>query len=288
MSSLPDDIKNLREFIKNELAGGYPGREIESLTRILFDEIAGIPGSELNLDPSRKLDKGAVKQMRSAVDQLKRHKPVQYILGFAEFYGMRFRVTPEVLIPRPETEELTEWVVKDSKDTAPRILDVGTGSGCIAVALKKNLPGAAVFATDISARALDLAAENAKTNGVKVDFIRNDVETPYIGEITGKLDIMVSNPPYIPYSERVSMHRNVTGYEPPEALFVPDNHILKFYSLIGRAGRQLLAEGGRLYFEIHEKFGDGVKNLLAGQGYSDITLRKDINGKDRMISCRWL
>ena len=283
---MPVNIKSLREFIKKELGEGYPEREIESLTRILFEEIVHIPGSELNLDPARPLDPGQVQQMREAVAQLRRNKPIQYVLGYADFFGMRFRVTPAVLIPRPETEELVQWVVEDHRDAAPRILDVGTGSGCIAVALKKNLPDATVFATDISTNALRIAAENAETNRAEVHFIQHDVETHFAGDKTGKLDIIVSNPPYVPFSEKEGMHPNVTEFEPPEALFVPDRHLFKFYSLIAQAGHYFLIKGGMIYFEIHEKFGDRIKELLASQGYGDIVLRQDINGKDRMIRCR--
>ncbi len=286
MSSASSNIKSLREFIKKELGELYPEREIESLTWILFEEIMHIPRSELNLDPARPLDPGQVQQMHEAVDQMRRHKPIQYVLGYADFCGMRFRVTPAVLIPRPETEELVQWVVDDNRNTAPRILDVGTGSGCIAVALKKNLSGAVVFATDISGKALDIAAENAAMNRVGIHFLKHDVGSPYIGDVMGELDIIVSNPPYIPFSEKESMHPNVTEFEPPEALFVTDRHLLKFYSLITQAGHQFLIKGGMLYFEIHEKFGDRIKELLAGQGYGDIVLRQDINGKDRMIRCR--
>jgi release factor glutamine methyltransferase len=281
----PSDIKTLREFIKNELSGLYPVREIESMSRILFEELTQIPRSQLNLDPSRTIDTEQVQQVREAVDQIRRHKPIQYVLGYADFYGMRFRVTPAVLIPRPETEELVQWVVEDNRDRQVRILDVGTGSGCIAVALKKSLPGATVFATDISLKALEIAAANAELNQAEIHFLRHDVGSPYIENVMGELDIMVSNPPYIPFSEKESMHPNVTGFEPPEALFVPDRHLLKFYSLIAQAGHQFLVDGGRLYFEIHEKFGARVVSLLRDHGYGKITLRQDINGKDRMINC---
>ena len=178
-------VKSLREFIKNELGGLYPGREIDSLTWILFEDIVGIPRSKLNLDPSLLLDPSLVQK---AVEQLKEHRPIQYILGFAEFFGLRFRVTPEVLIPRPETEELVQWVIDDNKDFSGSILDIGTGSGCIAVSLKKNIPGAAVFATDISEAALEIAAWNAMHNEVYIGFAWDDINNP--SGIPG-LDIIV-------------------------------------------------------------------------------------------------
>ena len=283
MSAVPSDIKSLREFIKNELDGLYPGREIEGLIWILFEEIVHIPRSELNLDPARSLDPGQVQKVLEAVGQLKGHRPIQYILGYAEFFGIRFRVTPGVLIPRPETEELVQWVVDEHMDTAVRILDIGTGSGCIAVALKKSIPGASVYATDISETALEIAAWNALQNGVDVGFVRDDISNP--GGIPGKpgLDIIVSNPPYIPYSERQSMDKNVTGFEPAEALFVPDRYLLKFYHLVATFGKLNLTGNGLLYFEIHESFGQKVIGLLHDHGYNAVTLRKDINGKDRMV-----
>ena len=276
-------VKSLREFIKNELAGLYPGREIEGLMWILFEEIVGIPRSELNLDPSLLIDPGLVQKFRDAVGQLKGHRPIQYILGFAEFYGIRFRVTPGVLIPRPETEELVQWVVDEHMDTAVRILDIGTGSGCIAVALKKSLPGAVVYATDISETALEAAAWNAAQNGLEVDFFWHDIRNPASVTDLPKLDILVSNPPYIPDSERQQMDKNVTGFEPAEALFVADNDPLEFYRLIASFGKQQLTGNGLLYLEIHERFGAEVAELLSGYGYQNITLRKDINGKDRMV-----
>ena len=280
MSTAPVDIKSLREFIKNELGGLYPGREIDSLTWILFEDIVGIPRSKLNLDPSLLLDLSLVQKVLEAVEQLKEHRPIQYILGFAEFFGLRFRVTPEVLIPRPETEELVQWVIDDNKDFSGSILDIGTGSGCIAVSLKKNIPGAAVFATDISEAALEVAAWNAEQNRVDIGFVLDDVRNPGGGP---GLDIIVSNPPYIPNSERQSMDKNVTGFEPGEALFVPDNDLLKFYHLIADFGKQYLRENGQLYLEIHEKFGKEVVELLSSYSYQNITLGKDINSKDRMI-----
>jgi len=285
MNADPSDIKSLREFIKNELGGSYPEREIESMTWILFEDIAGIPRSELNLDPFRVIDPGLVQQVAEAVDQLKGHRPVQYILGSAEFFGLRFRVTPDVLIPRPETEELVQWVVDDHPGFQGSIMDIGTGSGCIAVSLKKTLPEATVYATDVSEEALGVAIENAEINEVKVRFLLHDISMPYMGHALGKLDILVSNPPYIPLSERDKMDLNVTSHEPAEALFVPDDDVLQFYSWIAEAGQKFLIENGSLYLEIHEKFGKEVVELLSGAGYHNITLRKDINGKDRMINC---
>jgi release factor glutamine methyltransferase len=276
-------VKSLREFIKNELAGLYPEREITSLTWILFEDIVGIPRSELNLDPLQSLDPELIQKVQDAVGQLKLHRPIQYILGFADFFGLRFKVTPEVLIPRPETEELVKWVINDNKDFTGRLLDIGTGSGCIAVSLKKNLPGAEVFATDISEPALEIAAWNAGQNEMDVAFVWDDIRNSVGAPGKPGLDIIVSNPPYIPYSERQSMDKNVTGFEPGKALFVPDNDLLRFYHVIAGFGKQYLRKNGLLYLEINEKSGAEVVGLLHEHGYDAVTLRKDINGKDRMV-----
>ena len=216
------------------------------------------------------------------------------MVGRTEFCGLGVTVSEGVLIPRPETEELVQWIVADVSNgytsPEPAVLDVGTGSGAIAVVLASLLPLADVGAIDISPVALNIAEANAESNGVDVEFRMADILDPdfvaWTGWSDGAFDIIVSNPPYIPDSDVEAMHGNVTRYEPHEALFVPDNDPLIFYRAIVRLGHKLLKHGGLLYFEIYERAGDDLQRILAAAGYKDITLRKDINGKDRMIRCR--
>lgn len=208
-------------------------------------------------------------------------RPVQYILGVADFYDLELAVGGGVLIPRPETEELVRWIVDNVRGkTGARILDVGTGSGAIAIALAKNLPGARVTAIDISEDALGFARANGEKYSAGVEFRRADILDPTL-EI-GRFDVIVSNPPYIPASERAAMHDNVVKYEPGSALFVPDDDPLVFYRAIAKFARRSLAPGGELYFEIHENFSHGTAALLAAEDFCGIVVREDLNSKPRM------
>jgi release factor glutamine methyltransferase len=232
---------------------------------------------------------------------------VQYVLGEAWFAGMRFRVDERVLIPRPETEELVEWIVEHEKskisdlrsekyaaslDTSHfsdlrsdfHILDVGTGSGCIPIALKKKLPFAEIWAIDKSRDALALARQNAAELGADIHFADMDVLDPSQWESLPAMDIIVSNPPYVPESDAESMRANVKDHEPHMAVFVPDHDPLVFYRAIGSLGIEKLRPGGKIFFEIHASGGQDVQALLAGQGYREITLRRDLGGHDRMVS----
>ncbi|MBO4333876.1 MAG: peptide chain release factor N(5)-glutamine methyltransferase [Paludibacteraceae bacterium] len=223
-------------------------------------------------------------EQQAFVDQflcrLLKGEPVQYIEGEAVFYGLTFKVEDGVLIPRPETAELVDWVINDFHDAAPAILDVGTGSGCIAVALAHSLPAARVSAVDVSDKALSIAAQNAVANGVAVRFNKLNVLDE---EPDGFFNVVVSNPPYICESERSNMHHNVLDYEPALALFVPDNDPLLFYRRIAVMALKHLLRGGRLYFEINERFGVETVQLLTDLGFSDVSLRPDFFGKDRMV-----
>ena len=200
---------------------------------------------------------------------------MQYAVGHTEFYGHRFAVREGVLIPRPETEELVSWVVHDER-RARALLDVGTGSGCIAASLALALPGAEGCAADLSDAALAIAAENFRTLGARVTLRKADA-------LGGAI---VPNPPYVPQSDLAAMHANVRGYEPPEALFVPDDDALRFYRAIARAGRRMLRPGGKLYFEIYERSAGQMRLLLGEEGYTDTEVREDLNGKPRMVCSR--
>lgn len=224
-----------------------------------------------------------IDDFQTIITQLSAARPVQYVLGQAQFCDLTFEVREGVLIPRPETEELVARVAADATEGA-RILDVGTGSGAIAVSLAKMVKGAKVVAVDISDIALEIAAKNAAKNGVDVEVIKADA----LADMShlGQFDIIVSNPPYIPQSDLSSMNRNVVDYEPHTALFVADNDALCFYRSIAQNGLTMLRSGGGLYFEIYEQFGSQIAAMLEGMGYRDVVVAKDIFGKDRMVWSR--
>lgn len=277
-------------YIEHELQGIYPPGEIRSFTRILCEHVCGVPYHRLLLDKDKQLSANELQAIHRIVERLKQSEPIQYILGDAPFYDLSFTVTPGVLIPRSETEELADYIIRthtDRKGNATRILDIGTGSGCIAVTLARHLPGAEVWAVDISEVALETARQNAVKNGVSVRFCQVDVlQERCAGMFPGVYDILVSNPPYVTDSEKKNMEKNVLDYEPSLALFVPDTDPLLFYKAISRLGKQKIREGGFLYFEINARFGKETAGLLEKDGYKQVRLMKDLYGKERMIEAR--
>ena len=280
------NIQSLRENIKKELHGLYPEREIMSLFEILVDYRLGLKGHEIGLNRLLELDNKDVEWFREAISRMSDFYPVQYITGTTEFLGIPIIIKPGVLIPRPETEELVEWIRIENHFKNPRILDIGTGSGCIAIALKKLIPGSEVTATDISAKALAIADENAKSLGLQILFREHDIKTGQAIPDLQEFDIIVSNPPYIPESEKSGMDRNVADFEPFEALFVPDRDPLIFYRLIAEFSRKHLNRGGLMYLELHEQLAEQVSDMFIKNGMTDISVRRDINGKSRMLKCR--
>lgn len=216
------------------------------------------------------------------LERLKVGEPIQYILGQAPFYGREFYVNSSTLIPRNETEELVHLIIKENKTKGLKILDIGTGTGCIPISLALEMPEPEVYGLDVSEEALEIAEKNAKKLNASVIFSSCDVleEMP----LQSDLDILVSNPPYIPEKGKAEMHTNVLDYEPSLALFVPDEDPLIFYRIIAKKGMKLLKEGGKLYFEIHEDYGHEVVSLLEQTGYQEIKLHQDLNGKERMVT----
>lgn len=273
--------KELFREICADLSAVYPAPEAEAIARALFEFYHNLDRTDLYLDPHAEI--GENRALESAVRQVVNGRPWQYATGEASFCGLPLAVDERVLIPRPETEELVRWIVDDHRGAAPKILDVGTGSGAIAIALMRGLPGSEAIAIDVSDDALDLARENAGRCGVGIRFERCDIlhEKP-----AGKFDVVVSNPPYVRLSERAAMRGNVLDYEPHAALFVPDDDPLLFYRAIAGWGFRGLTPGGRLYFEINEAFGPETAQLLAGLGYHEVELRQDLFGKDRMVKGR--
>ena len=260
------------------LTGLYDAREARSIALAAVAELSGLSPSALLTDPEAEL---AVEGLEESAARLAAGEPLQYVVGHTEFYGRRFAVREGVLIPRPETEELVSWVVHDER-RARALLDVGTGSGCIAVTLARLIPESRITAVDISEKALSIARENARRLDAKVDFRQGDALGELFPGQREQFDLIVSNPPYIPRSEKASIRVNVTGYEPAEALFVEDGDPLIFYRAIARNARRLLRPGGRLYFEIHENFADETFRMLTREGFPDTAVRRDLNDKNRM------
>lgn len=281
-------MKKLTHYIQEELNGLYTISEISALTRIIIEEIYGSPAYNINTDKINNLSLSKLRKTEDIVARLKNNEPLQYILGKTEFYSLPFLVTPEVLIPRPETEELVEWILSDSLPEKPYILDIGTGSGCIAVSLAKKTPYATVDAWDNSEKAISVASQNAILNNVKVNFFIQDVlkvNQDLLKEASSTIsyDIIVSNPPYICESEKKDIEKNVLHFEPHNALFVSDENPLIFYKRIAEISFAILKNGGKLYFEINRSHGQEIIELLKSKGFSDIELRKDISGNYRMI-----
>jgi release factor glutamine methyltransferase len=273
------------QHIKNELQNLYSQAEIRSFACLILEKLTGWSQSEILLCKDANLSIIQRRKFDTFVEKLKTGMPVQYLLGTAAFMGLDFFVNPSTLIPRPETEELVEWIVEEHvKSHKISILDIGTGSGCIAVALKKFIPQAGVWALDISEEALATAKKNAADNAVDVQFFARDIFKTFA--CSTKFDVIVSNPPYIALSEKVGMARNVLDYEPLEALFVPDDDALVYYRRIAVFAQENLSEGGSLYFEINRQKGRETMALLHQKGFTHIELRKDLSGNDRMVKAR--
>ena len=273
-------MKAITRQINDNLSCSYTAGEISALTRIIATELLGVSQMAFYLKNDITLTAEQQTLFDNAIERLKKQEPTQYILGYSDFCGLRFKVTPATLIPRPETSELVEWIVSESTGNG-NILDIGTGSGCIAVSLAHKMPQSKVTAWDISRDALAVATENCKANGCAVEFEEVDI---LAYKPTGELfDIIVSNPPYIKENEKAAMHSNVLDWEPHTALFVPDSDPLLFYCAIAEKGLILLKPGGKLYFEINRAHGKETMEMLAALGYTDIELRKDFAENDRMI-----
>ena len=273
-------MKAIAKQIGEQLTGFFQAGEITALTRIIATELLGVSQMAFYLKDDITLTAEQQTLFDNAIERLKKQEPIQYILGYSDFCGLKFKVTPATLIPRPETSELVEWIVSESTGNGS-ILDIGTGSGCIAISLAHRLPQSKVTAWDISNDALDVAADNSKANGCAVAFEEVDI---LAYKPTGELfDIIVSNPPYIKENEKAAMHSNVLDWEPHTALFVPDNDPLLFYRAIAIKGLSLLRPGGKLYFEINRAHGQETVEMLKSLGYTGIELRKDFAENDRMI-----
>ncbi len=275
-------IKDIRSFLSAELDETYRETEKNSLINIIIKSVTGISKAHQLYDPSRLISESQARHIVFICRELKTGKPVQYILKETEFYGLNIRLNNETLIPRPETEELVNLIINENRDFHGKITDFGTGSGCIALALAANIPGACVTGIDISRKAIDQAKENADLNGIKANFITVDIFNPDV-KLLGQTGILVSNPPYVKESERIYMDRNVLDFEPHMALFVPDSDPLIFYRSIVKTAGSILVPNGKIYFEINEAMGSQMKSLLESADYTEVSVVKDINNKDRII-----
>lgn len=273
------------QYIKKELAELYPETEVEGLIRVIFESVFGWNYTEHILNRDKKVERPQFLEIERIIIRLKEFEPIQYILGETEFFGLTLKVDSSVLIPRPETEELVGWILEKNTGKSPMILDIGTGSGCIPLALKSKLKDAQIKAVDISGSALDMARKNAEGNKLKVEFSQSNI-LKWQDYKWQEFDVIVSNPPYVRELEKEKMKSNVLEFEPDNALFVSNENPLVFYSAIAKFAHKYLADNGMLFFEINEYLGAEMSEMLNLNGFGDIELRKDINGKDRMMSCR--
>lgn len=277
-------IKDLYRNFLVQLQGIYSLSEATTITEWVFEKMASLKRSDILKNPEKQITPAADKLIQQTLQELLTHKPVQYVLGEAWFYHMKFKVNGHVLIPRPETEELVEQLIADrkSKLTDPAILDIGTGSGCIPVAIKKNLPASKLTALDVSKDALALAKENAAMHNAHINFIEANFLDESTWLVLPLFDIIISNPPYIPIHEKEKLAKNVTDFEPHLALFVPDRSPLVFYERIAAFGKEHLLPNGKIYLETHEDLAKETAALFRDH-YQTVMIKKDMYGKERMI-----
>ena len=270
--------------IRQSLRGIYPQGEIEEFIKIIFDNLMGYSPVEILLHKDSDLSELVRKKIDSVIEQLRMHRPIQYIFGNAYFCGNRFKVTPDTLIPRPETQELVDKIVDSDKRTDLRVLDIGTGSGCIAISLARALKFPQVTAIDISKKALDVAKENARDLKVNIQFILQDILKAVAP--CSVFDVIVSNPPYICEKEKSGIDDNVLKYEPQSALFVPDEDPLLFYRAIAKYAMTALVDAGKLYFEINPLYADDMRRMLSEIGFVNVEIARDFYGHYRFAWCQ--
>ena len=278
-------LKEYKIQFSKELSKVYDEHEIDSFFYILLEAFHQMKRVDLAINQNMELDAMQLLQWETVLSQLKEQKPIQYILGETEFFGLPFYVNENTLIPRPETEELVDWIIQQStvkiKNSKLKILDIGTGTGCIAISLAKNLPNADVFALDVSGKALEVATKNAKRNNVNITFLNQSIlETD---DLEQQFDIIVSNPPYVRNLEKQEIKKNVLDFEPHLALFVEDDDALLFYRKITQLAQKNLSESGMLFFEINQYLSNQMFEMIKTFNFTDIQLRKDLYGNDRMM-----
>lgn len=276
-------IKDIRSYFASELGSLYDEKETTSLSKIIIKTITGSSGLHQLNNPGFEISHEQASAIIRICEELKTGKPYQYILGETHFYNCIIRVNPSVLIPRPETEELADLIIRENKSYSGGIIDFGTGSGCIAIALAANLPESSVTGIDFTEDVLQLARINAGLNNVTLSFQKMDILNFSYASIIEKPGIIVSNPPYVRNSEKKLMNKNVLDFEPHDALFVDDSDPLLFYRAILDIADKILIKGGRIYFEINEAMGNPMADLMISHGYSGVKVIKDLNNKNRFI-----
>jgi release factor glutamine methyltransferase len=287
-------MKDTTAYIKQALADIYSPEEIRNFIRLLFSTICGLSYNRQILCKDKEIPESEKERIFSATEKLKKQEPIQYILGETEFYSLPLKVNPSVLIPRPETEELVDLIIKSPflkthpENSPVKILDIGTGSGCIAIALAKHVPHAEVSATDISVPALQTAQANASVNKTAIRFFQSNIldTGASIRYIDGDFDMIVSNPPYVKNSERDTMCPNVLHFEPHDALFVPDEDPLLFYRAIADFAQTKLVPGGKICFEINPRCDGLITGMLRGKGFTEAEIIRDLSGKNRFAFAR--
>lgn len=277
-------MNRITTYIRQSLKDVYPPEELKALSMLICCDMLGFDALDIYMGKDIILSECKQRELENIIFRLQKNEPIQYIRGFAEFCGRRFKVAPGVLIPRPETAELVELIVKENPD-ARHLLDIGTGSGCIAISLDKNLPNAKVEAWDVSEDALAIARENNESLDARVSFRQTDVLADEL-EREPSFDVIVSNPPYVTEAEKQDMEANVLEWEPELALFVPDEDPLRFYRRIAMLGRELLVEGGKIYFEINQAYGRETTHMLEMNQYHDVRVIRDIFGKERIVTAK--
>jgi release factor glutamine methyltransferase len=271
------------QLFRKELRDFYSSQEIEGFIRHIFYTLRGYSLTDLVLKTSERLNDEEITKINHCIDRLKHFEPIQYITGQTEFYGLRIKVNPYVLIPRPETEELVRWIVTDFKKSPGKVLDIGTGSGCIALALKRSFGKSTVSGCDISRDAIETAITNANDHQLKIRFFIADILAWKKFQEWEKVDVIVSNPPYVPESEMKLMNKNVIDFEPHTAIFVHDNNPLLYYSHIISFSRNWLKPAGKLFFEVNRQYVSQIQDLFLNSGFVNVEIRTDINGKPRMV-----
>ena len=279
-------LQEIKKNFQEELKGIFSSEEIDMFFFMIVQKEFGFSKSKTLASLKEEVSMGESIMIHGCLNRLKKSEPIQYILEETEFYGLPFKVSPYVLIPRPETEELVDWVVqeyKNHKSESLELLDIGTGSGCIAVSLAKKLHWANISALDVSKKALGVAEENAQHNQVEIDFFERDILQA--DSLPKSYDVIISNPPYVRESEKKAMQKNVLNYEPHTALYVDDEDPLRYYQKIAHLAKKHLTSGGALYFEINEYLSEELIELLQNEGFKRCILKQDLFGKDRMLKC---